>query len=144
MSDRLIAALAGLGDRVLFGVGGALTVALCLAFAGCLDGGLGVEQVNQRADLDFDSRGRYAAFFVIDDRGSLVHAQPTDQGVHAADERGDDFAGQGNAPKGGGMFACTYPKAVHVREYPRFRFGKWEHVCEHCRSYPGQRSLFDE
>lgn len=49
-----------------------------------------------------------------------------------------------NALYGGGMIACSYPKAVHVREYPRFRLGKWEHVCEHCRSYPGQLSLFDE
>lgn len=42
------------------------------------------------------------------------------------------------------MNSCTYPKAVHVRDYLRYRFERWEHVCEHCRSYPGQLSLFDE
>lgn len=33
---------------------------------------------------------------------------------------------------------CMFPKAVHVRSYVRFRAEKLEHVCEHCRSYPGQ------
>lgn len=33
---------------------------------------------------------------------------------------------------------CTFPKGVHVRNYPRFRFGRWEDVCEHCRRFPGQ------
>lgn len=37
---------------------------------------------------------------------------------------------------------CTYPKAVHVRPYSRFRLGKWEEVCEHCRSFPNQMPLF--
>ena len=27
-------------------------------------------------------------------------------------------------------------KGVFVRTYFRFRFGKWEHVCAHYRSYP--------
>ena len=31
---------------------------------------------------------------------------------------------------------CTWPKAVHVNSYWRYRFGRWEQVCEHCRSYP--------
>ena len=31
---------------------------------------------------------------------------------------------------------------VHVRCYVRFRFNRWENVCEHCRSYPGQGDLF--
>lgn len=31
---------------------------------------------------------------------------------------------------------CSYPKAVHVRQYLRFRKGRLESVCEHCRSYP--------
>jgi len=40
------------------------------------------------------------------------------------------------------MVACTYPRAVHVRPYVRFRFGKLENVTEHCRSYPNQLDLF--
>jgi len=40
------------------------------------------------------------------------------------------------------MRICMYPRSVHVASYPRFRFGKWEFVCEHCRSHPGQRDLF--
>ena len=40
------------------------------------------------------------------------------------------------------MKICMHPRSVHVRPYPRFRLGKWESVCEHCRSYPGQLSLF--
>ena len=27
-------------------------------------------------------------------------------------------------------------KIVHVTSYPRFRFGKWEHVRSHYRSLP--------
>lgn len=30
----------------------------------------------------------------------------------------------------------AWPKGVYVTAYRRFRFGKWEHVCSHCRSYP--------
>jgi len=41
------------------------------------------------------------------------------------------------------MRICAYPRGVHVRPYIRFRFGKLEHVCEHCRSYPGQMNLFN-
>lgn len=37
---------------------------------------------------------------------------------------------------------CMYPRAVYVRHYIRFRFGRWENVIEHCRSYPGQGDLF--
>ncbi len=37
---------------------------------------------------------------------------------------------------------CMYPKAVHVCPYVRWRFGRLEHVREHCRSYPGQMDLF--
>jgi len=37
---------------------------------------------------------------------------------------------------------CMYPRAVHVRNYVRFRFNRLEHVCQHCRSYPGQGALF--
>lgn len=40
------------------------------------------------------------------------------------------------------MHKCSYPKAVHVRSYMRVRFGRPEHVCEHCRSYPNQLNLF--
>lgn len=32
-------------------------------------------------------------------------------------------------------------KTVFVHEYPRFRLGKWEHVCSHWRSLPGQLSF---
>lgn len=35
--------------------------------------------------------------------------------------------------------SCSYPKAVHVVSYVRRRFGRWERVCEHCRSYPNQQ-----
>ena len=38
---------------------------------------------------------------------------------------------------------CRYPKAVHVRWYLRYRFNRWERVCEHCRSYPTQQLSFD-
>lgn len=31
---------------------------------------------------------------------------------------------------------------VFVRAYVRFRFGKFENVCQHWRSYPGQLELF--
>lgn len=31
---------------------------------------------------------------------------------------------------------------VFVRAYRRFRFGKWEDVCQHWRSHPGQLELF--
>jgi hypothetical protein len=34
------------------------------------------------------------------------------------------------------MVACNYPKSVHVCTYYRFRKGKLEQVCEHCRSVP--------
>jgi len=37
---------------------------------------------------------------------------------------------------------CQFPRAVHVRAYIRYRLGRWESVCEHCRSYPNQLSLF--
>jgi len=40
------------------------------------------------------------------------------------------------------MRFCMYPQAVHVRQYVRFRFGRIENVCEHCRSHPGQMDLF--
>lgn len=33
---------------------------------------------------------------------------------------------------------CTFPKGVHVSSYVRLRFGRLEHVCEHCRPYPSQ------
>jgi hypothetical protein len=31
---------------------------------------------------------------------------------------------------------------VYVRQYDRYRFEKWEQVCQHYRSYPGQLNLF--
>jgi hypothetical protein len=40
------------------------------------------------------------------------------------------------------MKICSHPKSVHVRRYFRRRFGRWEDVCEHCRSFPGQLTLF--
>lgn len=30
----------------------------------------------------------------------------------------------------------TRQKIVHVNAYPRYRLGKWEHVCSHFRSLP--------
>lgn len=32
--------------------------------------------------------------------------------------------------------SCAFPKPVHVRQYMRFRKGRLEIVCEHCRSRP--------
>ncbi len=32
-------------------------------------------------------------------------------------------------------------KTVFVHAYPRFRFGRWESVCQHWRSHPGQLSF---
>ena len=40
------------------------------------------------------------------------------------------------------MQICMHPRSVHVRRYVRFRYGRLEDVCEHCRSYPGQLILF--
>ena len=40
------------------------------------------------------------------------------------------------------MRPCLYPMSVHVCSYVRLRFGKIENVREHCRSMPGQLSLF--
>lgn len=40
------------------------------------------------------------------------------------------------------MRICMHPRAVHVRPYVRRRFGRLEQVCEHCRSFPGQLTLF--
>ncbi|CAI4151913.1 hypothetical protein ALT717_370011 [Alteromonas macleodii] len=34
------------------------------------------------------------------------------------------------------MLMCSYPMPVRVREYKRFRYGRWEIVCSHCRSLP--------
>ena len=34
-------------------------------------------------------------------------------------------------------------KTVHVCQYTRYRFGRFESVCQHWRSHPGQMSLFD-
>jgi hypothetical protein len=36
----------------------------------------------------------------------------------------------------------TKIKDVFVRAYRRFRLGKWEDVCQHFRSHPGQLELF--
>ena len=33
-------------------------------------------------------------------------------------------------------------KTVFVHNYSRFRFGRWESVCQHYRSHPGQLTLF--
>ena len=41
------------------------------------------------------------------------------------------------------MMKCAFPRTVHVRAYDRYRFGKWESVCAHCRSHPHQLSLFN-
>lgn len=32
-------------------------------------------------------------------------------------------------------------KSVFVRAYDRYRFGRWENVCQHYRSHPGQMSF---
>lgn len=37
---------------------------------------------------------------------------------------------------------CAGLKPVFVRAYTRMRFGRLENVIQHCRSYPGQYSLF--
>ena len=42
----------------------------------------------------------------------------------------------------GGHMAYHRIKSVFVRQYHRFRLGKWEQVCQHWRSHPGQLSLF--
>lgn len=33
---------------------------------------------------------------------------------------------------------CFWPKSVSVIAYFRFRFGRWESVRTHCRSYPAR------
>ena len=45
-----------------------------------------------------------------------------------------------NTAKGQAMTSCAYPKGQHVRSYVRFRLGKWENVCEHCRAQWGYGS----
>lgn len=37
------------------------------------------------------------------------------------------------------MRVCSYPRSVYVRPYVRFRFGRLENVCEHCRGMPGEQ-----
>lgn len=39
----------------------------------------------------------------------------------------------------GNNLYCGGDKPTHVRCYMRFRYGKWEFVCEHCRSRWGSR-----
>ncbi len=39
-------------------------------------------------------------------------------------------------------FVCAGRKPVFVRAYTRMRYGRLENVTQHCRSYPGQLSLF--
>lgn len=34
-------------------------------------------------------------------------------------------------------------KTVFVHRYPRFRFGRWEDVCQHYRSLPQPQLSFD-
>lgn len=34
------------------------------------------------------------------------------------------------------MLHCSFPKAVHVSAYVRWKKGRLEYVIEHCRSYP--------
>ncbi len=34
------------------------------------------------------------------------------------------------------MVSCPVHMPVVVREYVRFRFGRWESVCSHCRGLP--------
>lgn len=31
---------------------------------------------------------------------------------------------------------CPFHRPVHVRDYERFRLGRIEHVCAHCRRWP--------
>lgn len=40
------------------------------------------------------------------------------------------------------MYRYRRLKAVFVRAYRRFRFGRWEYVRQHFRSHPGQLELF--
>lgn len=42
----------------------------------------------------------------------------------------------------GGHMAYLQKKSVFVRQYTRFRLGKWEQVCQHWRSHPHQLALF--
>ena len=39
------------------------------------------------------------------------------------------------------FYLAEKKKSVHVNAYPRFRLGKWESVCQHWRSLPGQLSF---
>jgi hypothetical protein len=41
------------------------------------------------------------------------------------------------------MSVLTKVKTVFVTAYTRFRFGRFEQVCQHWRSHPGQLNLFD-
>lgn len=34
-------------------------------------------------------------------------------------------------------------RSVHVNSYPRYRYGRWESVCEHWRSPPGMQLVFE-
>lgn len=36
------------------------------------------------------------------------------------------------------MIFCSYPRSVHVNAYIRRKKGRFERVCEHCRSYPAK------
>jgi hypothetical protein len=34
--------------------------------------------------------------------------------------------------------SCSILQPVSVTDYKRFRFGRWEYVCTHCRSLPAR------
>lgn len=36
---------------------------------------------------------------------------------------------------------CRRLKSVFVHAYDRYRYGRWEYVCAHYRSHPGQLSF---
>lgn len=39
------------------------------------------------------------------------------------------------------LMAYAKLRSVFVRAYRRFRYGRWEYVCQHWRSHPGQLSF---
>lgn len=36
------------------------------------------------------------------------------------------------------QLSCPIHMPVRVTQYKRFRFGRWESVCSHCRGLPGR------
>lgn len=82
--------------------------------------------------------------------GMVIKGLPNHLNTHCLGEDGDRLyqSGVDRQAKTLQFFVKGYAmnyiriKTVFVRRYIRRRFGRWESVCQHWRSHPGQMSLF--